>query len=68
MNATQTSLSFAVRDSLGNAYVLTAPAVKLTAATINAGGIGQDVMMQATAKGLIDPLTGCMFQIDRIAA
>jgi hypothetical protein len=68
LNAVPTSFAFALRDDLGNAYVMTAPMVKLDQVKINAGSINQDVTLAVKAQGMVDPLTGCMFQIDRFFA
>lgn len=66
LNGAQTSFACALRDPLGNAYVLTIPAARLDACQIQGQAVNQDVSLSLTAKAKIDTLTNCMIQIDRI--
>lgn len=68
LNGTETSLDWYVEDNAGNAYYFTLPRIKLATNAVNAQGIDQDVLVDATYQALRDPTTDCMIQIDRFAA
>ncbi|MBF0560728.1 MAG: hypothetical protein HQL37_01680 [Alphaproteobacteria bacterium] len=65
---TQTSLAALMRDSAGNAYVVSLPAVRLTACRVVATDLGREVRLRGAAHALVDSATGVMARIDRIAA
>lgn len=61
------SLSFPITDLDGQTYVLTVPAIKVTADQVAPGGIDQDVVDNVEFEAFRDPATGCMLQIDRFS-
>jgi hypothetical protein len=65
LNNTATSLSFQVTGAGGSSYTFTLPRIKLTQATIVAGGNDQDVMAEFQYQALRDPTTGVTLTIDR---
>jgi hypothetical protein len=67
-NATSFSLSFLVRDSLGNIYIVTIPRAKYTQMEIMAGGIDQDIFASAQFEGIINSAGTYQYQISRLAA
>lgn len=65
VNNTSSSLSWFVRDGLGNGYVITADKVKFSGGGVTAGGLNQDVMLSMNWQGLMDS-TGKTIAIDRL--
>jgi hypothetical protein len=65
INNTSSSLSWFVRDGLGNGYVITAEKVKFSGGGVTAGGLNQDVMLSMNWQGLMDA-TGKTLAIDRL--
>lgn len=68
LSATAFSLAFRVEDNAGNAYIYTLPRCKYETGEVVAGGLDQDIFLSSTIRGLRDPVTNCMVQIDRFAA
>lgn len=68
IDATQFALSFLVQDSTSAAYMITLPAVKFESGTVVSGGLDQDVMLDASWRAIVDPVTDSMIQIDRFIA
>ncbi|MDJ0952478.1 MAG: phage tail tube protein [Acidimicrobiia bacterium] len=68
LQATFFSLAFRVEDNAGNAYIFTLPRCKYETGEVVAGGLDQDIFLSSTIRGLRDPVTDCMVQIDRFAA
>lgn len=66
LKQTPTILAQVSTDNSGNAYIYTIPKGVITACTIQAGAINTDVTLQSTVSAEVDPVTGVMFQIDRI--
>lgn len=64
----RTSVVFQVTDNVGNSYIFTTPSIHLSDGDILAGSINSDVMGSYTYEANVDPITGCMFQIDRFPA
>lgn len=64
----RTSVAFQVTDNAGNSYIFTTPSIHLTNSDILAGSINSDVMASYDYEANVDPVTGCMFQIDRFPA
>jgi hypothetical protein len=64
-NATAFSLSFQLKDGFGNVLVVTLPFCKYDSFKENSTGLNTDVMAQTSFQALLDPVTGCMIQIDR---
>ena len=62
------AVSFLVEDNAGNAYIFTLPRCKYETGEVVAGGLDQDIFFNTTIRGLRDPVTDCMVQIDRFAA
>lgn len=67
-NSTAFSYSFRLADTAGNAYVFTLPRCKYTEFKVNSSAIDTDVMAETTFEATRDPVTNCMFQIDRFVA
>ena len=68
LNNTETSISYTIQDTAGNAYIITLPRVKYGTATVVAGGINSDVLAEMTYQAILDSTTGCTIQIDKFAA
>lgn len=66
--ATFLSISLLVEDNAGNAYIFTLPRCKYETGEVVAGGLDQDIFFNTTIRGLRDPVTDCMVQIDRFVA
>ncbi len=64
----RTSVAFQVTDNAGNSYIFTTPSIHLTNSDILAGSINTDVMAAYDYEANVDPVTGCMFQLDRFPA
>jgi len=68
LNATEFSYSFAVQDSAGKAFIFTLPRVKFSSATVVAGGLDQDTILDASFEAIKSSgASGFMIQIDRFA-
>jgi hypothetical protein len=67
LNGTGFTLSFRVKDISNNHYIVTVPNVKFESGTIVAGGLDQDVALDATWRAIMDPATNTMISIDRFA-
>lgn len=68
INSTAFSLSMRAEDNTGNAYVYTFPNVKYESMSLNASGTDTDIILEGSYRGLLDTVTGCMFQLDRLPA
>jgi len=55
-------------DSLGNAMAITFPAATVTAAEVDGGSIGSDVMMNVSFTGYTDSTFSTMLAVDRIGS
>lgn len=64
---TATSIRFETKDSGGNKTVWSLPQLKFQTGKVVAGGKNQDVMATFTFSSIVDPTTGCMMQIDKVA-
>lgn len=65
VNNTDSSLSLRIAGSDGKGYVITLPRVKYSSAQIQAGGIGQDVMVSMGYQAIRDTSSGKTIIIDR---
>jgi len=68
VNNTETSISYVVTDTAGNAYIVTLPRVKYGEANVVAGGINSDVLAELSYQAILDATTNCTIQIDKFAA
>lgn len=66
LDFTSSSFSFAMVDTPGNYYIWTVPALRFTSGKVVAGGPDADVMIECGYQAERDPVTDCMFQVDRI--
>ncbi len=62
------ALSWGVEDAAGNKYTFSLPKVKVTKATVVAGGLDTDVEMAVDYQALFDPTSGHTIKITRTAA
>jgi hypothetical protein len=62
------SLAWDFNDIDLNKYVFTVPALKVTSDPVAPAGIDQDVMEELEFVAFRDPITKCMFQIDRLSS
>jgi hypothetical protein len=60
------ALSFAVTDIDGDTYVFTLPKIKFETGEVVSGGLDTDVMFNATWRAIVDEVTDCMVQIDKL--
>ena len=65
INGTESSISIKVADAAGNAYIITLPAVKYTAAPLSGD---KSISIAMTYEAFMDDTTQCSMQIDRFAA
>jgi hypothetical protein len=65
LSATAFSLAFRVQDATGNAYIFTFPRVKYESGEVVAGGLDQDVMLNAQMRAIRHAATNCMVQVDK---
>lgn len=65
---TNSSASYAMTDPAGNITVITVLRLKFTNFTRTVGGKNQALMGDLDFQGILDPVTGATFQIDKIAA
>lgn len=63
-----TDLAVRFTDGAGNSYIIDLPAVKIRAATANAGGINQDVVQPLEFEAYMHATEGKTLNINRIAA
>ncbi len=68
LNFDNVELSFVTEDALGNAYVFNIPKVNFTAATTDAGGIDQDVLVPLTFTASYDLTFDGTMGITRVTA
>lgn len=62
------SLNFYIQDVSSNHYEFTFPNVCFSTDTVNPAGGNQDVMENMEWMAMRDPITDCMFQVDRFSA
>lgn len=62
------TLSWSVQDAAGNKYTFSLPRVKITKATVVAGGLDTDVELAIDFQALFDPVAGHTIQITRTYA
>lgn len=62
------ALSWSVEDGAGNRYEFELPRIKVTEATVNAGGLDQDVELSISYQALYDAEEGCSIRITRTPA
>ena len=67
-NSEAFSFSFVLIDNDENVYTFTLPRCKYTAFKVNSSQLDSDVMAQTEFEALLDPVTNCMVQIDRMDA
>jgi len=65
LNQTVTSIALAVRDTVGNGYVIELPAVKITSGKRSAGGINTDVIGEFEFKAYMDSTESITIRIAR---
>lgn len=65
LNFTTTSLSFLTSDGAGNAYLWSFPSVKLTTSEVAAGGIDQDVVVNANFSAFRNAAFDYTIQVDK---
>lgn len=68
LNGTESSLALRVTDAAGNAYILTFPRIKFTAANLAAGSADSDVVVEMEYQAVRHPTYDFTFQIDRFPA
>lgn len=68
LNGTRTSLAMRIQENTANTrgLFMTLPVVEYTQAQIVAQGANQDVMVDLSYTAIIDTLTNCMLQFDRL--
>lgn len=62
------TFSVCVTDADGNGFAITIPRGKITEATVDAGGLGSDVMMSFNFTASTDATAGTMLIIDRLGS
>jgi hypothetical protein len=62
------TFTVAVTDQDNNAFAITFPRAKITAADVDGGGLGSDVIMAVTFTASRDTTTGTLLIIDRIGS
>jgi hypothetical protein len=67
LNNTDSSYATRMTDSAGNTLILTVPKIEYTDGNVVAGAQDQDVMADLSWEAKMDPVSGCMFQLDRFA-
>lgn len=65
LNNTTTSIVVATKDTSGNGYAFTMPAVKYGDAKVQAGGKDQDIVISMPFTAIMDPVTGKTLIVDR---
>jgi hypothetical protein len=68
VNNTTSSVAVVVKDPSNNGYAITVPAVEFSGATLTAGSLDQDIMVDLDFMGKIDTLSGKMILLDRFGA
>lgn len=68
INHTAISLSWRLTDTAGNVMVFTIPRLRLMTGAPSSPSGNQDVVLKMDFAAERDPVTNCMFQIDKIAA
>jgi hypothetical protein len=65
---TESSLSFRIADTAGNAYIVTFPRIKFNSSKQNASGQNTDLMQPLGWQAIRDSTTDSTIQIDKFAA
>lgn len=60
-------LAIPLTDAAGNSFIITIPAIKFTKGNPEVAGANNDVIMKLDYMAKLDPVTGCMLQIDTIS-
>lgn len=62
------SLSFKIQDETGDYYLIKLPRIKLETAEITAGGLDQDMTVEATWRAMYDSTSACQIEIQKFDA
>lgn len=62
------SMSFKIQDETGDYYLIKLPRMKLETATITAGGLDQDMTVEATWRAMYDSVSQCQIEIQKFDA
>lgn len=65
VNNTAIALIATIQDADNNYYKITIPRLKLETADITAGGLDQDLTIDATYRAMYDPITQCQIMMER---
>ena len=68
LNHSAISLSWRLTDTNGNVMIFTSPRLRLMSGAPSTPGGNQDVVLKMDFAAERDPVTNCMFQIDKLAA
>ena len=68
LNHSAISLSWRLTDTNGNVMIFTIPRLRLMSGAPSTPGGNQDVVLKMDFAAERDPVTNCMFQIDKLAA
>jgi hypothetical protein len=68
LNHSAISLSWRLTDTDGNVMIFTIPRLRLMTGAPSTPGGNQDVVLKMDFAAERDPVTNCMFQIDKLAA